>query len=140
MAYKIFLDINILIDLLDEQRLHHSSAVELIHKAENNICLAHVTESVLNTTAYLIRKDYPPAKLIALFNHLLSFTQVIPVDTITYSAGLQKAVNDIEDAVIYAAALKHKLDFFITNDLKDFKKLEQPYLPIVQAKSFLQHI
>lgn len=138
MAYKIFLDTNILIDLLDKQRPQHISAVELIDKVEAGYCFAFVTESVLNTMAYLIRKDYTTAKLIPLLNHLLSFTEVIGINTLTYKNGLQIAVNDIEDAILYAAALEKKLDFFVTNNTRDFKKIESKLLPVIQAKDFLK--
>lgn len=137
MAHKVFLDINILIDLLDNKRSNHSDAVNLINRAESNDCYAFVTESVLNTTAYLIRKDYSPAKVRQLFNHLLAFTELIPVTTLIYTAGLQRTVNDVEDAILYAAALHASLNFFITDDIKDFKKLEIPALPVITAKEFL---
>ena len=137
MAYKIFLDINILIDLLDNKRANHPYALSVINHAEAGDCYAYVTESVLNTTAYLIRKDYPPAKLRQLFNHLLAFVELIPVTTLIYTNGVQRTVNDVEDAILYTAALHSSLDFFLTNDIKDFKKLQIPALPVMTAKEFL---
>ena len=137
MAYKIFLDINILIDLLDNKRANHPDAVNLINHEEAGDCYAYVTESVLNTTAYLIRKDYPPAKLRQLFNHLLAFVELIPVTTLIYTNGVQRTINDVEDAILYTAALHSSVDFFLTNDLKDFKRLEIPALPVMTAKDFL---
>jgi len=137
MAYKIFLDINILIDFLDDKRNNHPDAVRLIDQAEASACYAFVTESVLNTTAYLIRKDYTPPKLRQLFNHLLSFVELIPVTTLIYTSGVQRTINDVEDAILYTAALHASVDFFITNDIKDFKKLEIPTLPVITAKEFL---
>ncbi len=139
MAYKIFLDINILIDLLDNKRTNHPDAVSLIDKAEASACYAFVTESVLNTTAYLIRKDYSLTKLRQLFNHLLAFVELIPVTTLIYSAGLQRTLNDVEDAILYTAALHATVDFFITDDIKDFRKLEIPALPVMTAKDFLSN-
>lgn len=137
MANKIFSDINILIDLLDSKRKHHAEAVHLLNEAEKGNCYIFITESVLNTTAYLIRKDYSTIKLKELFNHLLSFAELIPVSSFIYSSGLQRMVNDVEDAILYAAALSANLDFFVTNDTKDFKKLEIPSLPVVSAREFL---
>lgn len=96
MAYKIFLDINILIDLLDDRRISHIDAVNLITEAESGNCYPYVTESVLNTTSYLVRKDYPPSKLKVLFLDLLSFVELIPVNSVMYITGLQSALNDIQ--------------------------------------------
>ena len=137
MAHKIFFDINILIDLLDDKRGSHPEAVRLIEQAEAAVCYAFVTESVLNTTAYLIRKDYTSSKLRQLFNHLLSFVELIPVTTLIYTSGVQRTINDVEDAILYTAALHASVDFFITNDIKDFKRLEIPTLPVMTAKDFL---
>ena len=137
MAYKIFLDINVLIDLLDSKRSNHTYAVSLIDKAEASSCYGFVTESVLNTTAYLIRKDYSPAKVRQLFNDLLAFVELVPVTTFIYTIGLQHMLNDVEDAILYAAALHASVDYFITNDTKDYKKLEIPALPVLTAKDFL---
>ncbi len=137
MAFKIFLDINVLIDLLDNKRSNHTYAVSLIDKTEAASCYGFVTESVLNTTAYLIRKDYSPAKVRQFFTDLLSFVELIPVTTFVYTLGLQHMKNDVEDAILYTAALHASVDYFITNDTKDFRKLEIPALPIMTAKEFL---
>jgi predicted nucleic acid-binding protein len=139
MAYKIFLDINILIDMLDDKRSNHTNAVKLIDMAEAGDCFAYVTESVLHTTAYLIRKTYTPAKFRQLFNHLLTFVELIPVTTLMYTSGLQRVINDVEDAILYTAALHASLDFYITNDIKDFRRLEIPTLPVMTAEDFLSN-
>ena len=140
MAFKIFLDINILIDLLDDKRTNHSDAVILIEQAEAGAVYAFVTESVLNTTAYLIRKDYTPPKLRQLFNHLLSFVELIPVTTLIYTSGVLRTINDVEDAILYTAALHASIDFFITDDIKDFRKLETPALQVMTASEFLSSL
>jgi predicted nucleic acid-binding protein len=128
MAYKIFLDINILIDFFDSKRLHHRDAVKLISMAEAKNC---------NASAYLVKKDYDTIAIKPVFTGLLAFTKIIPVDNFIYQLGIQYSINDLEDAVLYAAANQAKVDYFITNDLKDFNRLATPSLPIMQAKQFL---
>lgn len=138
MVYKLFLDINILIDLLDKKRSNHEDAATLISAAEDGRVYSFVTESVLNTASYLIRKDFSVKRTIELFNHYLSFTELIPIDNAIYLSGLQAAVNDIEDAILYSAALHQKLNYFITNDIKDFHKIQTESLPVMVAKEFLK--
>ena len=137
MGFKIFIDINIFIDLLDNERFHHLDAVNLFNEAEAEKCYSFVTESVLNTTSYIIRKDYSIPKVKELFSHLLSFCKLIPVDNFVCEAGLQRTVNDVEDAILYTAALQAKMDYFVTNDKKDLKRIEVPSLPVLSAKDFL---
>ncbi len=140
MAFKILIDTNILIDLLDAKRLNHQAAIDLFNEAENNNLSVFVSESVLNTTAYLVRKDYSVKQIKDVFQHLLSFVEIIPVNNFTYTAGLQMAVNDLEDAILYSAALAKRLDYFITNDIKDLRKIELAALPVMQAKDVLKLI
>ena len=137
MARKVFLDINILVDLFDAKRKNHTDAIRLIAECEEKNCIAFLTESVLNTTAYLIRKDCSPQEITELFSHLLQFVELIPVNSVMYSAGLQRVSNDVEDAVLYTAAIHAGVKFFITSNIKDFKKLEIPALPIITAADFL---
>jgi predicted nucleic acid-binding protein len=140
MAFKLFIDINIIVDLLDSDRSGHSDAVKLIDEAEAGRCMCFVTESVLNTTAYLVRKDYNVASLTKMFNHLLSFIQLLPVYTKTYQFALHLAVNDIEDAVLYQTAIDNKLDYFVTRDIEDLKRIAINAVPIKSAKEVLKLI
>jgi predicted nucleic acid-binding protein len=137
MATKIFVDINIFIDLFDNKRANHQDAIVLFEHLENSNCNGFVTECVLNTTAYLVRKDYTADKLKLMFQHLLSFVQLIPVSNSIYSNALNFNSPDIEDAVLYAAAIDAKLNYFITSNHKDFKKMEIASLPILSLKEFI---
>jgi len=137
MATKIFVDINIFIDLFDNKRANHQDAIVLFEHLENSNCNGFVTECVLNTTAYLVRKDYTADKLKLMFQHLLSFVQLIPVSNSIYSNALNFNSPDIEDAVLYAAAIDAKLNYFITSNHKDFKKIEIASLPILSLKEFI---
>lgn len=138
MASKIFIDINILIDFLDPKRLKHIDAAELLDKAESGICMPYATESVLNTVAYLVRKDFNAKAVSAVFEHLLTFLEIIPVYKNAYQYALRNVANDVEDAVLYQAALENNIDYFITNDLKDFRKIATVSLPVKTAAELLK--
>jgi predicted nucleic acid-binding protein len=137
MATKIFVDTNIFIDLFDNKRANHQDAIVLFEQLENGSCTGFVTECVLNTTAYLVRKDYAADKLKLMFQHLLYFIQLIPVSNSIYNNALNFNSPDIENAVLYAAAIDAKLNYFITSNHKDFKKMEIASLPILSLKEFI---
>ena len=140
MEYKIFLDTNILLDFFDDKRINYKEAVSIIEAAENDFVNCFVSESVLNATIYVAIKALPKVVLVNMLQHLLSFIQILPATNEVYNKAFVNAKNDIEDAVLYQIALNNKLDYFITNDLKDFRKIEAEALPVVQAKEFLKHI
>ena len=138
MAFNIFLDINIVADLLDNKRLWHKEASALFAAAEKEDINCYVSESVLNTTAYIVSKNLPVTTTVSIFSYLLSFIKVLPISNKIYIEALQNVKNDIEDSVLYQIALSEKMDYFITNDLKDFKKIENSSLPVIQAKQLLE--
>lgn len=138
MVFKLFIDINIIVDLLDADRPGHNDAVKLIEEAEAGNCKCFVTESVLNTTAYLVRKDYNVRYITKMFGHLLSFIQLLPVFTNTYQVALIRTANDLEDAALYQTAIENRLDYFVTGNVADFKKIIVNVLPIKSSAEILE--
>lgn len=56
MAYKVFLDTNIVLDIFHRDRPFYDEAVELFYFLDENKFIAFYSESVLTTTAYVLRK------------------------------------------------------------------------------------
>lgn len=108
MTVKVFLDINIIIDFFDPTRLKHQWAVSVISAIENDDLDSYLTESVLNTAAYILRKQYSANSLREILSHLLSFTRIISCTNDLYNRSLSLSGNDIEDAVFYQLALEKK--------------------------------
>lgn len=140
MATKIFLDTNIIIDFFDSGRKDHASALEIIISSERGIVTAFASESVLNTTVYILRKHYSVIELKIMLNHLLTFVKIIGCTNIIYERSLKLLSNDIEDSVLYQLASENNLDYFVTSDKKDFKKLSSALLPVVTGKELLDLI
>lgn len=140
MAYKIFLDINIMADFLDTGRKEHIAAKELFLAIEKRKVKAYFSESVVNTTGYLLRKIIEIDAFKVLIADLLALIIVLPCSNTIVKNAYLNAKNDLEDAVLYQIALSGKLDYFITNDNKDFQKLANQALPILSAGKFLELI
>jgi predicted nucleic acid-binding protein len=140
MTVKVFLDTNIIIDFFDPKRLEHQWAVSVISAIENDELESYLTESVLNTAAYILRKQYSANSLREILSHLLSFTRIISCTNDFYNRSLSLSGNDIEDAVLYQLALEKKIDYFVTSDKKDFNKFFSPLLRVVTAKELMKLI
>ena len=140
MACSIFLDVNIIVDFFLEDRAGHEDAVQIISAAEKrtiNICLS---ESVINTTVYLTRKSVTADIFKQGLNEMLLFGRVLPCNNSIIRQAYSIAKNDLEDAVLYQLAMHHRLDYFVTSDVKDFKKIQHPLLPVVTAKKMVELI
>ncbi len=140
MAFKIFLDVNILIDFLDAERKEHAQAKLLFEAIEKKKVKAHFFESVINTTAYIIRKKIKINLFKELMQELLLLIKVLPCTNKIVEDAYANAKNDLEDAVLYQIAFDNKMDYFLTSDNKDFVKIANGSLPILSTNKLLELI
>ena len=137
MDTKVFLDTNVVIDFFDPLRKEHQQARDLFTLIENNETLGFVSETVLNTAVYILRKQFSVAELKEILVDFLSIVFLLPCSNKSYLQCLKAAGNDIEDALLYQLALENNLDYFITEDKRGFKKILSRELPVVTTREFL---
>jgi len=104
MANKIFLDINILVDFVDATRAEHQTAKDLFNLIEERKIQAYLSESVINTTAYLVRKAIHVKVFTNLIIRLLEFVDVLSCNNSVIEYACRIVKNDFEDAVLYIIA------------------------------------
>jgi len=137
MAYKIFLDTNIIIDLLMERRHELDSINEIFKLAGKEIINLYISESVITTTFYIFRKEKKIDTLSA-FREMCKIVNVIPFSKEILYYTLEK-YKDTEDGILYFLAYKAKMNYFITRNVKDFIFLF-PSLPVMSPTNFLKEI
>lgn len=135
MAFKIFLDANILLNFTLKRNDYEISR-ELIELIVNRRVQAFITPSIVHIIGYWLTKAYGNTKAKELLLTLLADIQVIDIGhEITINA-LHSKMSDIEDALQYYTALHYKLDYFITRD-KGLQKAAIPILPVYTPEEFL---
>jgi predicted nucleic acid-binding protein len=82
-------------------------------------------------------KQFSAAEIRVILTELLSLIDILPCTKKIFLDGLMLPGNDIEDAVLYQLSSENNLDYFITENKKDFKKFLQPSLPVISTKEFL---
>ncbi len=138
MAYNLFLDINIIVDAYLAERQGNNDAWTIISAGEVGLFNLFLSESVINTTAYLTSKSIKADMFKRGINEMLSFITVLPCSNETVIKAYHTAKNDLEQAVLYQIALDNKMDYFVTSDLKDYKKIAHPLLPVISAKKMVE--
>ena len=137
MAIKLFLDTNIILDILDAERPFSKESEILFKFIEDGALQAYFSESVVTTTDYVLKKKFTNAKRVSILTDLLQLVTIIDCSNSIVQNALLKNKSDVEDAILYELALTEKLDYFITNDKQALKKLATKKLPIITTKDFL---
>ena len=134
MAYKVFLDTDIIVDFLQAIRPFHEDAQELFLNLSKDIFTAYISETVITTTPYLIRKNYTSDELNTILKNLNQKLKILSCTNLHVLAALQRQPPDFEDALLYEIASHHQMDYFVTSNIRDFKKIQQPGLPVIRAR------
>lgn len=140
MAYKVFIDVNIFLDLFDISRIGHLDAKKLFGAIEEGNAKGYISESIVNTTSYLVRKLMDKKIFKQMVIDLMELITILPCSNTIIKQAYRNAKNDLEDAVLYELALINGLEYFITSNIKDLKKLEQKSLSVMTTHDFLLHL
>jgi predicted nucleic acid-binding protein len=136
MAFRVFLDANILLDFALKRKEYDVSR-QLIEWAVKGRVQAFITPSIVHIASYWLTKAYGNAKAGQLLLALLADVQVIDIGhEITVNA-LHSKMSDTEDALQYYTAMHHKLDYFITRD-REVRMAAIPILPVCTPEEFLE--
>jgi predicted nucleic acid-binding protein len=137
MAFKIFLDANIILDFTLQRDTGYDDAKKIVQGAIDRKFSAYITPAIVHIAGYYLTRAYKAetAKKILLF--LLNDIAIIDIShTITLQA-LGSTLFDIEDSLQYYSALHHRLDYFISRD-KPLLKFNSEELPIIHPKDFIK--
>lgn len=136
MAFRVFLDAGILLDLT-LKREGYASARQLMEWAVKGKVQAYVSPAVLQEAGRRLKQAYGAGQTNELLLALLADVSVIDGGHTAAVSALHSAMSDLDEALSYYAALHHKLDYFITRD-EDLPKVAIPVLPVCTPEEFLK--
>ena len=134
---KLFIDSNILIDLIDKREPFYNDIALISTLAENQEFKMAASSISFVNTFYVISRKLDPKLINEALKKFRLICAVSSVDEINIDKSLISDFNDFEDAVQYYSALHHKCDIIITRNKKDFKNAE---IPVLTPEEFLVSI
>lgn len=135
---SVFVDTNILIDLLADRPPFSKFAIAIFDLAEKKKVKLYTSSHSYATTHYLLKKHLEEAALRNLLFALLNLIDIIPVDLNIIKRSLLSDHKDFEDAIqIFAAGAIPDIDFIVTRNIKDFKDSGIPVLPPDELLNYL---
>ena len=119
----LFVDANILIDLLSSREPFSTDAATLFDLAENGKVKLHIAAISVNIVYYVLRQSYGHKKTIEFLNDLVGLVKIIDVNKSVIKDALASGNSDFEDAIQYYSAISnHDIKAIISRDKKGFKK------------------
>jgi predicted nucleic acid-binding protein len=123
---KLLLDINVLLDVLLRRDPWAEPAASLLTRIERGEAEGLVAAHTLTTIHYVVSRARNRQSAATAVTDLLRFLEVVPLEKADFIQALVLPVDDFEDAVQAAAALKIGADYIVTRDVKGFGGLAVP--------------
>lgn len=122
---KVFLDTNILVDLIADRKPFSKYAIEIFDAAETKKVKLFTSSHSIATTYYLLKKYKDDKTLRTIVLGLFDYLVVVPVDTSILTKGLRSRHKDFEDSIqIHCAMTIENISCIVTRNIKDFKASE----------------
>ena len=119
---KIFLDTNILIDLIVERQPHLTTLQETLpYLNPSQIYLSTLSIHII----YYVLKIKKDSKLDKRVQTVCSKINLVPLTPSITLQAINTYLTDFEDTLQYYSALDQDCDYILTRNIKDFKKLKK---------------
>ncbi|MBZ9731017.1 PIN domain-containing protein [Salegentibacter sp. JZCK2] len=134
MSRRVFIDTNIVLDLLGERDPFYQSAAQLATLADKGNILLIVSPISFATVNYFLSKFESPKIAKEKLRKLKILCKISLIDEEIIEKGLNSGFKYFEDSLQYFSALASKCEIIITRNGKDFQKSS---LPVMTASEFL---
>ena len=132
---KVFVDTNVIIDLLAKREPFYKDAQDLFTMSDKNeiqLCISSL--SFVNAYYSIVKhhKDVDAKKYLAKFKVLVT---VFPLEDKAIELALASDFVDFEDGLQYFVAMDNQADIIITRNKKDFRSSK---IPVLTAEEYLK--
>lgn len=132
---KVFVDTDIIIDLLAMREPHYQFSARLFSKADEGDLKIYVSSLSLSNLNYFLSRQYSAAQARKKLLTFKALVTVLSVSDKSVELALNSDFNDFEDALQYFTALEHKITTLLTRNLKDYKKAN---ISVLTAEQYLK--
>ena len=119
---RVFVDTDVVLDLLTKREPFFQSAILLFNLAEQKEIDAYISPVSISNLYYILRKTSGNAAAISAINTLRLILGIAPIDQRMVDIALASGFDDIEDALQYYTAVENNMEVVITRNVKDYKK------------------
>lgn len=136
---KVFLDTNIILDLLASRSPHDVSARRIFDWAEQNKLELYVSALSFCNIAYILKRLQKDTNVIKILENLATLVNITPINGIIVNEALRSSFTDFEDALQHFSALTVSNDMIIvTRNTTDFPNSVVPVMTSIDFVDFFE--
>ena len=133
---KILIDTDVILDFLFDRKPFSDDASQILSLCELNKIQGYITPVIISNVYYLLRQNAKHEKVIESIKQLLTFIDILVMDTDVVIKALNSPFKDFEDALQnYAAENNVEIKIIITRNIKDYKNSN---LGVITPENYLK--
>ncbi len=121
MKEKIFIDTDVVLDLVFEREPFFYDAQKILALVENNLIAGYTSTLILANCYYIISSNKNRTIAAKTVSKLRSILKVLPFTDKEIGESLNSNMKDFEDGVQYFIAVNHGIKTLITRNIGDYK-------------------
>jgi predicted nucleic acid-binding protein len=132
---KIFVDTDIILDLLTAREPFYDFAAALFSLADSNKVLLYVSSLSFANLNYILSKQFTATQARKQLLKFKTLVKVLAVDEKITELALASDFKAFEDALQYFTAIANNIQILVTRNLKDYKNAN---IPVMTAELYLK--
>ncbi len=134
---KLFIDSDIILDVLAEREPHYIHAARLFTLIDQNEIIAYTSPLIFANLHYLLKKETTNLLALKSLRKLKTFINILPIDERVIEQALNSEFNDFEDAIQYFTAVNNGITLIITRNKIDYKRSK---IDVLTAEELLKSL
>lgn len=137
MMTRLFIDTNVMLDLMGERMPFYESAAKIASLADKGQVTIVVSALSYATVSYFLTKYENSEIAKSKLRKFKIVSEICPLDELIIEKGLNSNFSDFEDSLQYFSALTSECDILITRNGKDFKDSQ---IPVMDAAEYFKSL
>ena len=137
MKDKLFLDTNVVIDLLGEREPFYEAVAKIVSLADKGRIQLSVSALTYATVFYILSRFEDKELVKEKIRKFKVISETSDLTDKVLDKGLSSKIRDFEDALQYFCALENECHIIITRNGKDFK---ESALPVLSPDEYLNSL
>lgn len=134
---KLFVDSDIILDLLAQREPHYIHAARLFTLIDQNEVIAYTSPLIFANLHYLLKKQTSNLPALKSLRKLKTLINILSIDERVIEQSLNSEFNDFEDAIQYFTAVNNGITLIITRNKTDYKRSK---IDVLTAEEFLKSL
>ena len=134
---NLFLDTNIILDLLAYRMPFYTEAAKLFSLADKKKVKLSISSLCIADAHYILSRQNPETEVRNILRKFKVLVNVLPLDNKITDLALNSEFRDFENAIQYYTAIENDQDLIITRNQQDFKESK---IPVMTAGEFIKSL